>query len=516
MIVGLDIESFFVELKTHNRRISFHNLRYDGSFILDYALKNGYEHVETRGLETNQIKTLISDTGKFYSITMRHENGVTTEFTDSLKKLNMSVARVAKTFGMAEGKGDLDYDKPRPKGYKPTAEELDYLGRDVGIMANAGAELLEAGMTRLTIGSDSLAEYKSIIGDNTFARLFPVLSYDMDREIRRAYRGGFTYADPRFQLQRLGSGLVLDVNSLYPSVMYNELMPYGLPQWQHDYPELTERFPLSIFSVTFTAKLKPGHIPCIQIKGGSIFNPVDYLTEITEPVTVVMTNIDFDLYQEHYDMDILSFEGGWRFRATHGLFANYIDKWSHVKENSEGGQREIAKGHLNNLYGKFASNPNVQSKIPYIEDGRVKYRLGEPEKRPPIYTAVSVFTTSFGRNLTIRAAQANYDNFAYADTDSLHLLTDTIPDNIDIHESRMGAWKLEYHFQAAMYVRPKFYLEQKADGEFVNRMSGVPGKVSEKLTFDDVYDGNVLHGKLVPRSVPGGVVLTPVDYKIKL
>lgn len=524
MSVGTDIESFFVELQTHNRRISFHNLRFDGAFILDYALKNGYTHVETRGLEPLQIKSLISDDGKFYSITLRHDNGVTTEFVDSLKKLNMSVAKVAKSFKLEEGKGELDYDKVRPIGYQPTPEEHDYLRRDVGIMAKAMQQVKASGMTRLTVASDSLAEYKSLVGDKTFARMFPTLSYDMDKEIRRSYRGGFVLADKRTQLQKVGSGITLDVNSLYPSVMYNNIMPYGLPQWQHDEPELTERFPLSIFAVTFTAKLKPGHIPCIQVKAGSIYNPSEYLTEIKEPTTLVMTNVDLALYREHYDMDIISFEGGWRFRAAKGLFKTYIDKWSEIKATSEGGLREIAKLHLNALYGKFASNPNVQSKIPYIEDNRVKYRLGEPERRPPIYTAVSVFTTSYGRDLTIRAAQANYDTFAYADTDSLHLLRDDVPDTIDLHPSRMGAWKQEYAFQHAMYVRPKAYLEQLKgdwpgwgnDGDFVNRMAGVPERVSKGLTFDDIWDGHVLHGKMIAKSVPGGVVLTDVPYELKL
>jgi hypothetical protein len=34
------------------------------------------------------------------------------------------------------------------------------------------------------------------------------------------------------------------------------------------------------------------------------------------------------------------------------------------------------------------------------------------------------------------------------------------------------------------------------------------------LTFSDLWDGNVIHGKLQPRSVPGGVILEDVPYKI--
>ncbi len=527
---GNSIDGFMYVLTEHNRRVSFHNLRYDGGFIIDWLFRNGFEYVTTRGLEANQFKALISDQGKFYSITIRWDNGVTTEFVDSLKKLNMSVSRVATTFKLAETKGEIDYHLERHADWVPTDEEIDYLRRDVGIMAQAMTIVHQNGLTKLTTASDALAEYKSVIGDKTFARLFPTLAYETDAEIRKAYRGGFTYADPRFMLKLTRSGLVLDVNSLYPSVMYNMPLPYGIPQWQDGMPELTERFQLSIFSVTFTAKIKPDHIPCIQIKGSSMFHPAEYLREITDPTTMVVTNVDWQLYNDHYDIDVIAFEGGFRFRAAVGMFKAYIDKWSEVKANTEGGERETAKLLLNALYGKFGTNPNVTGKNPYFEDNRVKYQIGEPERRPPVYTAVAVFTTSYGRDLTIRAAQDNYDVFAYADTDSLHLLTDEVPNTLDVHPSRMGAWKREYGFTEAFYVRPKAYLEHKPDGTWVNRFAGVPEKISEHLRPDDIFDGHVLNGefvrtrtgnpkaqgKLTQKVVPGGVVLHEVPYEIKL
>lgn len=536
---GTDIDGFMEVAKERNRRVSFHNLRYDGSFIVDWLFKHGFVYVAERTLEANQFKALISDNGKWYSLTIRFDNGVTIELIDSLKKLNMSVAKVAKTFQHPTGKGDIDYHAERPKGYYPSPEEIDYLRRDVGIMADAMHTVRSSGMTKLTIGADSLAEYKGVIGDDMFRRLFPVLSFDMDAEIRLAYRGGFTYADPRFQLKRCPSGIVLDVNSLYPSVMYNELLPYGIPQWQDGLPELTERWRLSVFMITFTAKLKPGHIPCIQIKGSSMFAPAEYLTEISEPTQMTMTNIDFALYQKHYDMDVLSYDGGWRFRAQAGMFKSFIDKYSAIKANSEGGQRELAKLTMNNLYGKFGTNPRVQSKIPYLEDDKVKYERGPVERREPVYTAIAVFVTSYGRALTVTAAQDNYGVFAYADTDSLHLLCDTVPDGLDVHPTRLGAWKGEYHFTTAMYIRAKAYLELKADhdcdwghcdGEYLTRMAGVPERMSSLLTFDDVFDGHVLDakfmqertgdplasGKLLQKSVPGGVVLVDVPYELKM
>jgi hypothetical protein len=515
--IGNNIDSFMERVSRGNGTVYFHNLRFDGAFLLDWLLKHGYVHLEERTLyRNNTFKTLISDMGKFYSITVRWDTGFSTEFRDSLKKLPMGVRRIAKAFNLEMSKGELDYEKYRAPGHILDAEEEDYLRRDVSIIAQAMKQVIANGMTKLTVASDALAEYKRLNGAKYFDSLFPTLHPDIDADIRRAYRGGFTYADPRFSGRIVGSGLVLDVNSLYPHVMKSYPIPYDMPLPFKGMPQLTDEYPLAIFSVTFVGKLKKDHIPCIQIKGTNMFIGTEYLREINEPTTLMVTNVDWDLYLDHYDIEVLSYDGGWYFKAEVGLFDSYIDKWSEIKAKETGGKREIAKLHLNSLYGKFASNPNVTSKIPVLEDGVVKLKRSDPETRDPVYTAAGVFITSYARDITIRAAQNNYAVFAYADTDSLHLLTDQIPDSIEVHPTRLGAWKHEYHFKNAFYIRPKAYLELKHDGEYVNRIAGLPIETSGALTFDDLEDGKIIHGKLNPQTVPGGVVLRDVPFELKL
>jgi hypothetical protein len=467
--------------------------------------------------------------GKFYSITVSFRNGKTVEFRDSAKKFpGMSVAKVAKTFKLDEVKGEIDYDAPRPIGHVMTDEERDYLRRDVCIVAQALSFQIDEGMTKLTVASDSMADYKHGFGEKRFKRVFPVLPDMMDKEIRLSYRGGFTYADERYTGKVQGGGIVLDVNSLYPSVMYNDLLPYGEPRYQMGRVDTTEERPLAIFSVTFEARLREQHIPCIQLRGQAIYGNTEYIKRTKEPVTLWVTNVDWELWNEHYQIEVLSYNGGWTFRGAHGLFDDYIDKWMAVKATSTGGRREIAKLHLNSLYGKFASNPNVTGKIPTLENDRVVFHLGPEETRPPVYTAMGSFITAYARKLTITAAQVNYGTFAYADTDSLHLLRPDTPRDINVHPTDLGAWKFEYRFESALYVRSKFYLERKSDGTYVNRAAGIPEGVSALLRFDDVWDGNVIDrawvaartgdprksGKLNPKNVPGGVVLIDTPWKI--
>lgn len=521
--IGNDLAEFLNEIAAQNTVVYFHNLKFDGTFILDWLLRNGYDYVDSQfALSPGTFTALISTQNKFYSINVRWSNGKTTQFRDSLKKLPMSVENVAKAFKMEEGKGELDYTAYRAVGHVITDEEADYIRRDVAIIANAMKLTLAEGMTRLTVASDSLAEFKHLFGAKAFARMFPVLPETLDNEIRKAYRGGFTYADPRYSGKPTKSGLVLDVNSLYPHIMYSSLLPYGEPEYVSGYVEPTKSHPLTIFSLTFTAKIKPNHIPCIQIKGSAMFTGTEYLSEIVDPTTLTITNVDLELWEEHYDIDVISYDGGYRFHGVEGVFDRYIDKWSKVKQESKGGRREIAKLHLNSLYGKFASNPNVTGKIPTLEGDIVRFHTGPEETRPPVYTAMGVFITAYARALTIRAAQANYDTFAYADTDSLHLLRDDVPVEIDVDPVRRGAWKLEYRFEKAVYVRAKVYLERKwakvpyAQGEYINRVAGLPERVSAKLTFDDVTDGRVLHGKLQPRNVPGGIILEDKPFTLNL
>jgi len=515
---GITIDTFMERIEMDNNIVYFHNLKFDGKFILDYLLKNGFYHVRTQFPdEPCTFTTLISDMGTFYTIVIKWPSGQTSELRDSLKKIPMAVERIAKAFQLEETKGTIDYTLYREPGHELTTEEDDYLRRDIVIPARAMKEILDSGMRKLTVASDSMAEYKKLITNGYFQTIFPVFNHEMDMEVRRAYRGGFTYADPRFTKRVIESpGIVLDVNSLYPSVMKAAILPFGMPDFVEGEVLTSKRRPLTIFSVTFTAKIKPNHIPCIQIKRMAMFTSTEYLTDIPDPITLMVTNVDWELYNEQYDIDILAFGSGWTFQAMSGMFDAYIDKWAKIKENETGGKREIAKLHLNSLYGKFASNPNVCSKVPYLEDDKVKFTRTDVEVRNPVYTPVGVFITSYARAITIRAAQQNYDRFAYADTDSLHLFGTEIPEGIDIHPTRMGAWKLEYTFKRAFYVRSKFYMEEKDNGDYVVRAAGLPERLSRELRFDDLYDGHVISGKLVPKAVPGGVVLKETPWKVDL
>lgn len=161
--------------------------------------------------------------------------------------------------------------------------------------------------------------------------------------------------------------------------------------------------------------------------------------------------------------------------------------------------------------------------MPYLKaDGSVGYKLGEDETRDPIYTPMGVFITAWARDDIIRNAQRLGDRFAYADTDSLHVMGLEPVEGLDIHPTRLGAWANEVNFDRARYIRAKTYIEHVTheDGEPVEpynmvRCAGLPRNLTDQVTFDNFRRGLTLWGKLRPRHVMGGIVLEPGPYTLK-
>ena len=532
--VGNSIESFFERIqKENNPYIYFHNLKFDGEFILFYLLKNGYEHVEMNEKQDKTFSTLISDMGLFYSIEVyfkvskRNEKKVT--FIDSLKIINQSVESMPRTFKIPESKLTIDYNLPREKGHVLTLEEIAYVKNDVTIVAKALSYLFNMGLSKMTAGSNALAEYKNIIKINKFKNLYSKLSYEVDKDIRKAYRGGFTYLNPLYKNKSVGDGEVLDVNSLYPSVMYNDLLPFGEPFFYIGKYEEDKIYPLYIQRLTCSFKIKEGKIPTIQIKH-SRFVDNEYLTDSgIEPVALTLTSVDLKLFFEQYDVWDIRWESGWKFKAMKGLFTDYIDKWIEVKNEAtisgNKGMRQVAKIMLNSLYGKFATSLDVQEKIPYLEDDIVKYRLGNKEQKDGVYLPMGAFITAYARDKTIRTSQAikdysiakyEIDMYCYSDTDSIHTILpiEELTQFCEIDDVKLGAWKHEAHFTRAKFIRQKTYLEE-IDGEIQITCAGLPQRCYDQVTWENFKEGLKVDGKLAFTHVKGGVILTETEFTIK-
>jgi hypothetical protein len=545
---GLNIDSFvdYCE-RSDNSKIYFHNLAFDGTFILIWLFNHGFKHViDKEDITDKTFTTLISNKGLWYSIKIYFKKANkkvnTVTINDSLKIIPFSVADIAKSFGLPFFKGEIDYDNHNGEITPVTDEEWSYLERDVKIPAMALDILFKQGLTKMTTGSNALSDYKDKVTQKKFEKWFPVPYYDSD--VRQSYKGGFTFVNPLFQDSDIDEGIVLDVNSLYPSVMRNRPLPYGEGVYFNGKYETDSVYSLYTQMLTCQFVLKKDHIPSIQLKGNSYgFGFTEYLTTSgEEEVTMCLTSVDLDLFFQQYDVYNITYHSGWKFKATTGLFTEYIDYWTEQKINAKRehnkGMYQLSKLMLNSLYGKFSTSPKVQSKIPFLHDNTLKFTLGEEETKNPVYIPVGTFITSWARYTTITSAQKVYHRFLYADTDSLHLKGFEVPADLEIDDYELGKWKLENKFMRARFIRQKSYFEcHIVDDETYNDMeeedqakcyiyngvrvvdvvtcAGMPNNCKQHVNWDNFHIGQVFDGKLQKKNVKGGIILNDTTFELK-
>ena len=494
-----NMESFINWLKClNNPTIYFHNLKFDGSFICYWLLKNGFKYSEEK--ESQSFSCLISKTGVWYSINIIFEHKGTkykkATIYDSLKKLPFKVSQIAKDFKLGEEmqKLTLDYNKKRSKDHYMNKEEKEYLLHDIIIVKRALEMQFNEGMTKMTTGSDSLNEFIEMIGGKKeFRRLFPVIDLNIDRILRLGYKGGYVYLNPKYAKMswhgEIGKCQVYDKNSMHPSMMCTKPMPYGLPHWFDGKYEGNE--PCYVQHITCRFKVKDRYVPTIQIKNNPCFNDTVYLTQskvndfIDDEIDLWLPSPDLEIFFRHYDVWDIDYLGGYVFESKTGeIFNEFIEKQMKIKEVSEGAIRLFAKLKMNATYGKYGTNPDVTGKALKLEDDKLKMikktdveinvfgdevEVERVELRDPIYLPVALFTTSWSRydiintidkiNESYISGHSDVDKFIYCDTDSVHMLGWHRP-NIPIHDSKLDHWKLENKNIGAKYLRQKTYIDK--------------------------------------------------------
>lgn len=610
---------YFVSLKS-NLIVYYHNLKFDGSFWLPFLLEkkgftqgftkfdleeNDFEFKPSWKLQNKELSYMISEMGQWYTITIKYNNKII-EFRDSLKLLPYSVERIGKSFGTSRKKTNIKYEGFRYAGCEITDQEKEYIANDVLVVKEAIEIMHDQGNKKLTIGSCCLYEFKKGYDEFTYDRLFPNLAdFDInenvfqhenaDRYIRQSYKGGWCYVVPQKASKVFKNGVTIDVNSLYPSVMHSSSgnrYPVGTPTfWKGNYiPEealTNDRYYFIRFRANFY--IKQNKLPFIQIKGNPLYRGNDmlstsemlgedgryynyYINDLTNKVsstaqTLTMTMTDYKLMLEHYDVkDFEILDGCW-FETASSIFDSYIDKYMEIKMNSSGAIREQAKLFLNNLYGKMASNTDSSFKIAYFGDQKqLRYITALEDKKKPGYIAIGSAITSYAREFTIRAAQANYygpDNpgFIYADTDSIHV---DIPlekiKGVSLDPVHMLNWSIDGVWSEGYFERQKTYIEKlvpddskkhlgykQAEIEYDVKAAGMPKKaqsifkralenrqltdeeildkeyreetvkfINEGKTLEDFKVGLVVpQGNLKARNIRGGTILEDKPYVMR-
>lgn len=591
-----------------NVKCYYHNLKFDGTFWLSYFLKdmkfkqafikndNGeiIDFKKDYELKNNEFKYNISSMGQWYNISLRYNNKLIV-FNDSLKLLPFSVKRIGESFGTKHKKLEMEYTGYRYAGCEITDEEKKYIANDVLVVKEALEIMFSQGHSKMTIGACCLSEFKRLTGNIEYKELYPNL-YDMEINealygaptagdyIKTSYRGGWCYLVKGKENQLKHNGTTADVNSLYPSMMSSESgnrYPTGYPTfWKGNYIPDEAYGNSKFFFIRIKTRfyIKKDKLPFIQIKRSMLYPPTEMLvtSDVMNPadgkyyrylrklngeivdtsVTMTLTQTDYELIKEHYELVDFEILDGCYFDAYKGLFDPYIEKYKKIKIESKGALRELAKLFLNNLYGKMAASMNSSFKVAYLkEDNSIGFETILANEKTPGYIPIGSAITSYARNFTIRAAQKNYHGvnergFIYADTDSIHC--DLEPDEIvgiTEHPKNFCCWKLESCWAEALFVRQKTYIEHithkdrepietpyydvkcagmpdKCKQLFLSSMTGVIKDkdkltkkelefVSQKRDLTDFKIGLKVPGKLLPKRIEGGTLLVDTTYEMR-
>lgn len=558
---GESLDEFCWLVSTKYRpTIYFHNLRFDATFLLLHLFNNGYVYSEDKDLSDKELNTMISDDAKFYQV--RYKDGNTeVKVLDSLKIIPIPLKAFTKAFGISVTKGILDYRKERTAGERVSDNDLDYLHRDLDLLRCGILNMKEHGMMKMTVGANALGWYRKKLGNKTMDSYFPPLPDEIDAFIRKAYRGGASMVKSGIENKIVGPGVVYDKNSMYPWVMRTKLLPYGMPVYYKGKYVPDKEFPLYVQRLECRFRLKSGYLPTLQVKNNMYFSPVEYLTTsetlidgnlVDEPVILTLTNIDIDMLFSHYDILEITYHDGFKLRGQYAMFDFYVDHWyskkREAKETGNKGLEYISKMMLNNLYGKFGVRPLTGKKIPYVDKGVLRFKTIRNIPRKGLYVPVAAYVTAYARQSVINSAQANYANFCYMDTDSLHLLEGEYND-LEIDSYKLGAWKEESRFDEAKFIRSKTYLELfhvkprfilkrinrrikmygysgrresrfkkaiKFGKEIISvKCAGMPASVHSQVNMKNFAIGAEYTGKLQAKNVKGGQVLIETTFKIK-
>lgn len=532
---GDSIENFMGFLKDyHGSIVYFHNLKFDGSFILSWLLSNGYRQIKVEEkLKVSMPKCfslLIDGKGAWYQIKVNLHRRCTITFQDSLKLVPLKVKQIAKVFNLPIEKEIIDY-----QDYAITAKSLEYIEHDVKIPAMALRFFKEQGYDKMTIGSSAYDSYSKSNG--FMAKTFPMLNRKWCQEWREAYRGGRAQVNPLWAGKVVHGVRRYDINSMYPYVLSRYPMPCG-------YPIKIMRkglFRFELYELDISFKLKKGHLPTLLKSHGLRFTTDTYYTETDGIERIYVSSPDYELLKRHYDILYEKEIELWGFSCDDRIFRSWVDRQYKLKQESEGGLRMVYKLIINNLYGKFGSNARGCEKVVHLgHDGIVKFEDSDMQDLRIYYLPVAIAVTSFAHVLIDDAIlKTGYGNFIYCDTDSVHTLG-VLPDEW-VDPKEIGKFKLEAVEETAKYIQQKRYIE-KDDGKWHITCAGMNDGLKDYLIGN--YGDNVIDrfriglrldpmttsvdnfgneeppiprecAKLLPKQVKGGCVLCPVSFEMK-
>lgn len=363
-------------------------------------------------------------------LSAKHRHGWRLLAVDTLNYWRKSLKQLGESIG-----------KPKfsmPQFSEPDASWFDYCRNDVDILETAFVELLQwwkeqdLGMFRYTTPSLSFAAWRHSFRDKVIVR------HDEDdvRKLERsAYYGG--------RLELLYRGDVkedlfeLDVNSIYPAILHDELFPVELTDhWQEDGGRAPESHQIAGFAAADVLIDTKEPLYPYRVKEGLIFPTGTFWTSLCGPEL-----------QKAKDMGAIITVGRWANYRLGRPFVRFVKHFwdERIRYRNEGNDvyADFCKDILTGFYGKWAQmngewidaplahevqpwrrwrNINAQTgeRIDYRTFGYHVQKRGERKDHKWACPIISGFTTSYARQLIRKLTRiAGNENVYYIVTDAL-------------------------------------------------------------------------------------------------
>ena len=523
---GVNIEDFIQYIFTENDilKVYFHNLSFDGSFIIYHLMTTGWKYVDEIKSPTKHptFTAIIDNFNSIYELTLSRGERII-KINCSYKLTGLSIKELGKLVGLDKLNETHDYEEL--KNYKSieevSKEELSYITNDVEIMRQAIIKCYQLGIRGMTKSSACYKLWKHIEWPKIKNEVITDYPENIEHIINASYRGGITMVNKKYQGKVLYDMRNYDVNSLYPSVMYRK-MPIGEPMLGQTDNDIPKNYELRLYHICIvSAKIIKPYIPFIPTSKSFVWkDSYEYPEELTF-LELSLWKEEFELFNLYYDADYKILDiVAWKSKEK--LFDEYLETFKKIKEEAPNPspERTFAKGCMNSLYGKFAQTTTRISKRPKLVNGLIEYDNFENECGSGYDRKIASIITSYARCVLIMAINKNPKRFVYCDTDSIYVLGDYDYD-IPVDAKKLGYWKYEHSYYKFKALKAKCYISVikggEEDGDMHSAISGLPKEVQNTIKFEEFKDGlTMLDVKKQQCRVKGGIVIVKRPFTIKI
>lgn len=343
-----------------------------------------------------------------------------------------------------------------------------------------------------------------------------------NKQIAPSMRGGMTYVNPEFVGVKVGHGGVLDVNSLYPTV----LMKYGIPSKYVgstvDVKPDNDKF--YIAQVTrLKATIHEGKHPFLKrsttFTNDKVYEPyIDWTAKEKDGrLNTVLCSVDILWLYENYDVHEIEFGRVYYFEEDKEYTKSvreHIKHWKSKKEQATNKtDRQYAKLMLNTIWGRWGMFEKE------VDDAGHKIDIGDKDTN---YVS-AIFTTAYARVYLNKMMNWFSEDLLYTDTDSVHFLFgNKVKDVKDLKKKLekvldakvFGMWDFEKEFDEAKYMKAKTYA-MRLKGEDKIKTVTAGRTLPEMDSLDDFSFGSEYDVRENKKDKYGRILIYQSKYTLK-